>query len=146
MTRIEIRPPPIWGLLCGILAVPDPLAKRVWLALATCAWSEVQDWRRRLLVSEHVGDPAQLARDLFAPAEIVRVLELLHQARRQVVAQAQLQRATGKAVMTLIAVMDDPEAPHAAKVTAARTILEQAIRAIELDDLEARIQALEQAR
>jgi molybdenum-dependent DNA-binding transcriptional regulator ModE len=69
------------------------------------------------------------------------------QARRQVVAQAQaqLQRATGKAVATLVAVMEDAETPAAAKVTAARTILEQAIRAIELDDLEARIQALEQA-
>lgn len=70
------------------------------------------------------------------------------QARRQVVAQAQaqLQRATGKAVATLLAVMDDPLAPPAAKVTAARTVLEQAIRAIELDDLEARIHALEQAQ
>jgi len=69
-------------------------------------------------------------------------------ARREVVhqAQAQIQKATGRAVATLIAVMDDPLAPPGAKVTAARVILEQAIRAIELDELEARITALEQAQ
>ena len=79
--------------------------------------------------------------------EDVDFQDAYRQARRQVVAQAQaqLQRATGRAVAALVAVMDDPLAPPAAKVTAARTILEQAIRAIELDDLEARIQALEQA-
>jgi hypothetical protein len=66
-------------------------------------------------------------------------------ARREVVhqAQAQIQKATGRAVATLIAVMDDPLAPPGAKVTAARVILEQAVRAIELDDLESRIIALE---
>lgn len=69
-------------------------------------------------------------------------------ARREVVhqAQAQIQKATGKAVATLLAVMDDPLAPPGAKVTAARVILEQAVRAIELDDLEARIAALEQVQ
>ena len=69
-------------------------------------------------------------------------------ARREVVhqAQAQIQKATGKAVATLLAVMDDPLAPPGAKVTAARVILEQAVRAIELDDLEARITALEQVQ
>lgn len=69
-------------------------------------------------------------------------------ARREVVhqAQAQIQKATGRAVATLIAVMDDPLAPPGAKVTAARVILEQAIRAIEIDDLESRIIALEAAQ
>jgi tRNA A37 N6-isopentenylltransferase MiaA len=47
-------------------------------------------------------------------------------ARREVVhqAQAQIQKATGRAVATLINVMDDPLAPPGAKVTAARVILE----------------------
>jgi hypothetical protein len=69
-------------------------------------------------------------------------------ARREVVhqAQAQIQKATGRAVATLLAVMDDPLTPPGAKVTAARVILEHAIKAIELNDLEARIVALEQAQ
>lgn len=66
-------------------------------------------------------------------------------ARRKVVeqAQAQIQKATGRAVATLLAVMDDELAPPGAKVSAARTILEHAIRAVEIDDLTARIEALE---
>lgn len=69
-------------------------------------------------------------------------------ARRVVVsqAQAQIQKATGRAVATLLAVMDDELAPPGAKVSAARTILEHAIRAVEIDDLTARIEALEQAQ
>ena len=65
--------------------------------------------------------------------------------RRAVVTQAiaQVQRATGEAVETLRAVMQDPEAPASAKVSAARTILETAVKAVELEDLEARIAALE---
>ena len=67
------------------------------------------------------------------------------EARRQVVQQAitQVQQATGTAVQTLLAVMQDPEAPASAKVSAARTILETAVKAVELEDLEARIADLE---
>ena len=65
--------------------------------------------------------------------------------RRAVVTQAiaQVQRATGEAVETLRAVMQDPEAPASAKVSAARTILETAVKAVELEDLEERIAYLE---
>ena len=66
-------------------------------------------------------------------------------ARRQVVQHAitRLQQATGKAVETLCMVMRDAEAPASARVSAARAILETAIKAVELEDLEARIIALE---
>src|SRR5262245_58621371 len=69
-------------------------------------------------------------------------------ARREVVkqAQAQLQRATGQAVATLLAVMDDPLAMPSAKVSAAKTVLDFALRAVEIDDLEARVVALEAAQ
>ena len=40
-------------------------------------------------------------------------------------------------------VMRDAEAPASARVSAARAILETAIKAVELEDLEARIIALE---
>ena len=67
------------------------------------------------------------------------------EARRQVVQQAitQVQQATSTAVQTLLAVMQDAEAPASAKVSAARTILETAVKAVELEDLEARLAALE---
>jgi len=70
------------------------------------------------------------------------------EARRQVVQQAivQVQHATGTAVQTLLAVMQDPEATASAKVSAARTILDTAVKAVELEDLEARIAALEAAQ
>jgi DNA-binding transcriptional MerR regulator len=70
------------------------------------------------------------------------------EARRAVVQHAitQVQRATGEAVETLRSVMQDAEAPASAKVSAAKTILETAVKAVELEDLEARIVALEAAQ
>jgi len=67
------------------------------------------------------------------------------EARRAVVTQAiaQVQRATGEAVETLRSVMQDKDAPASAKVSAAKAILDTAIKAVELEDLEARIAALE---
>jgi hypothetical protein len=66
-------------------------------------------------------------------------------ARRAVVQQAivQLQGACGEAVETLRTVMRDPEAPASARVSAARTVLETAVKAVELEDLEQRLAALE---
>ena len=66
-------------------------------------------------------------------------------ARRVVVqhAIAQVQRATGEAVETLRSVMQDAEAPASARVSAAKAILETALKGIEIDDLEVRIVALE---
>ena len=67
------------------------------------------------------------------------------EARRAVVQQAitQVQRATGEAVETLRNVMQDADAPASARVSAAKAILETAVKAVELEDLEARIAALE---
>lgn len=66
-------------------------------------------------------------------------------ARRQCVQQAivQVQQATGEAVKTLRAVMQDADAPASAKVSAAKAILETAVKAVELEDLEARLAVLE---
>ena len=67
------------------------------------------------------------------------------EARRAVVqhAIAQVQRATEEAVKTLRSVMQDAEAPASARVSAAKAIFETAVKAVELEDLEARIAALE---
>ena len=68
------------------------------------------------------------------------------EARRQVVQHAigQVQQATGEAVETLRSVMQDPEAPASARVSAAKAVLDTAVKAVELENLEARITALEQ--
>src|SRR5262245_13125075 len=67
------------------------------------------------------------------------------EARRAVVQHAivQVQQATGEAVETLRQVMQAADAPASAKVSAAKTILETAIKAVELEDLETRIVTLE---
>lgn len=66
-------------------------------------------------------------------------------ARREVVshAVAQIQGACGEAVQTLRAVATDGSAQPGARVSAAKAILDTAIKAVELDDLAARIDALE---
>jgi len=66
-------------------------------------------------------------------------------AKREVVQQAisQLQRSAGKAVKVLIEIAEDKECPSSARVSAARTILETSLKAVELEDLEKRIEELE---
>jgi phage terminase small subunit len=66
-------------------------------------------------------------------------------ARRHAVqhAVALTQKATSTAVETLEAIMQDPEAPASARVSAAKAVLETAIKGVELEDLDARITALE---
>ena len=66
-------------------------------------------------------------------------------ARREAVSQAMahLQRVSGEAVETLRSIMQDDQKPSSARVTAARVILEIAVKAVELEDLEVRIAALE---
>lgn len=69
------------------------------------------------------------------------------EARRQVVQQAivQVQQATGTAVQTLVDVMKQGDAPASAKVSAAKVVLETAVKGVELDDFEVRLAALEAA-
>jgi len=67
------------------------------------------------------------------------------EARRDVVQHAisRLQRACDLAVDTLESVAGDGNAPPAARVSAARTILDLSLKAVELEDLAARVGALE---
>ncbi len=71
-------------------------------------------------------------------------------ARRACVSQAiaRLQQASGKAVDALLDIIDGEytPAPPAVRVTAARAILDTAIKAVELEDFDARLTALEQQR
>lgn len=66
------------------------------------------------------------------------------EARRQVVEQAVsgLQQAASKAVTALVAIAEDGTAPPAARVSAARAILDQTFRGLETLDLADEIAAL----
>lgn len=71
--------------------------------------------------------------------------ESYKQARREAVgaAIATLQRAAGDAVLALQIIIRDKEAPASSRVSAARAIIEFAIRGVELEDVLARLEALE---
>jgi hypothetical protein len=68
-------------------------------------------------------------------------------ARRTAFAQAtaRLQQATGAAVSTLLKIMVDTNAPPSTRVRAADSVLDHAKQAIEIEDVEVRVAALEQA-
>lgn len=74
-----------------------------------------------------------------------RFQEAYRQARSQVVkhAVAQLQVGLSVATQALIAVAGDSDAPHAARVSAARSMFEFSLRAVELEDIEERLRRLE---
>ena len=67
--------------------------------------------------------------------------------RREAFSQsvARLQHASGAAVSTLLKVMVDNTAPPASRVRAADCVLDHATKAIELEDIEARVDEMEQA-
>ena len=71
----------------------------------------------------------------------------LRQARRDAYSQSigRLQQATSAAVSTLLKTMVDPGTPASTKVRAADSVLSHAAKAIELEDIEARVSELERA-
>jgi hypothetical protein len=68
-------------------------------------------------------------------------------ARRKAFGQAtaRLQHGSSAAATTLLKVMLDPSRPASTKVRAAECVLTHAAKAIEIEDVEARVEALEQA-
>jgi len=66
-------------------------------------------------------------------------------AKREIVNHAvgQLQKATGTAVKTLGSILEDASAAPSARVSAAKVVLEMAVKAVEIEDLEDRISNLE---
>ena len=69
-------------------------------------------------------------------------------ARRQAYGQtsARLQHGSAAVASTLLKVMVDPATPPATRVRAAESILSHAAKAIEIEDLEARVAVLEEAQ
>jgi len=70
------------------------------------------------------------------------------EARRAAFGQsiARLQQATSAAVSTLLKIMEDSEAPASTRVRAADSVLGHASKAIEIEDIEARVSELERAQ
>jgi hypothetical protein len=68
-------------------------------------------------------------------------------ARRKAFGQAtaRLQHGSSAAATTLLKVMLDPSTPASTKVRAAECVLTHAAKAIEIEDVEARVEALEEA-
>lgn len=58
---------------------------------------------------------------------------------------ARLQQASGAAVSTLLKVMVDPNSPASTRVRAADSVLNHSAKAIEIEDIEARVAELERA-
>ncbi len=72
--------------------------------------------------------------------------EAYRRARRDAVGQAvaRLQQTSTHAVTVLLSIMASKDAPASSRVAAARTILDTSIKAVELEDVIARLDALEQ--
>jgi hypothetical protein len=68
-------------------------------------------------------------------------------ARRQVYFQsvARLQQGTSLAAATLLKVMLDPNSPASVRVRAAECVMDQSSKGMEIEDVEARVAALEAA-
>ena len=89
----------------------------------------------------------------IAPRTLLRWLKVpefkaaYRAARREAVGQAiaRVQQATGAAASTFIKLMVDANSPHAVRLRAAECIFSNSIKAIELEDIEARVAELERA-
>jgi hypothetical protein len=73
--------------------------------------------------------------------------EAYRKARREAFSQsvARLQHASNAVVGTLLRVMTDREAPAASRVRAADVVLQTALRGMEMEDIEARLDRLERS-
>jgi len=69
------------------------------------------------------------------------------EARRDAFAQsvARLQFASSAAVSTLLKVMVDPNSPASSRVRAADSVLDHTLKAIEIEDIEVRVSAIERS-
>jgi transposase-like protein len=58
---------------------------------------------------------------------------------------SRLQQASTAAVTTLLKIMVDPTAPHSTRLRAADSVLDHSAKAIEIEDIEARVTELERS-
>lgn len=68
-------------------------------------------------------------------------LEMKHKAVGQAIAL--MQKSTTKAVETLISVLDDEDTPATVRVAAARIFIDRALKSVELENIQTRLDELE---
>ena len=102
-----------------------------------------------LLTQRNIEDAARAAgvnvKTLLRWLKLPEFASAYRQARRDTFSQsiARLQQASTAAATTLLKVMLDQSAPAACRVRAADTVLSHAMRALEIEDIEARVAELE---
>src|SRR5579864_7374698 len=104
-----------------------------------------------LLTQRNVEEAARAAgigaRTLLRWLKLSEFQTAYRQARREAFGQAiaRLQQGTSPAATTLLKTMIDPSTPASVRVRAADSVFNHAAKAIEIEDIEARVAALEQA-
>jgi hypothetical protein len=102
-----------------------------------------------LLTQRTVDEAARAAgigtRTLLRWLQVPEFQKAYREARRGAVGQAiaRLQQATSAAATTLLKTMIDPATPASVKVRAAEAIFQHAVKAIEIEDIGARVEELE---
>jgi hypothetical protein len=93
--------------------------------------------------SKHLGITSRTLRTWLHEDAALR--HAYYEAKRAIMAHAlsRMQRITAKAVTTLERVMDNPRAPSASRVAAAKTVIDIALKAVTLEDLEQRLSRIE---
>ena len=104
-----------------------------------------------LLTQRNIEDAAKTAgigtQTLLRWLKMPEFDKAYREARRATFRQstARLQQATSAAVSTLLKIMVDTNTPPSVRVRAADSVLDHAKQAIEIEDVEVRVAALEQA-
>ena len=103
-----------------------------------------------LLANPSIPDAAEKvgigARTLWRWLKLPEFKKAYSEARREVVRHAvvNVQAAMSEAVKTLRTIMNDDNAPASARVSAARVMIDTGLKALEIEDLEGRLSALEE--
>jgi hypothetical protein len=104
-----------------------------------------------LLIQRNVEEAAKSIdispKTLLTWMKIPEFEKAYREARRAAFSQsvARLQQASSAAVSTLLKVMVDPNSPASCRVRAADSVLNHSAKAIEIEDIEARVRDLEMA-
>ena len=104
-----------------------------------------------LLTQRNIEEAARTAgistRTLMRWLQLPEFKKAYREARRDAFGQAvaRLQQGTSAAATTFLKTMIDPGTPPSVRLRAAEAIFTQAAKAIEIEDIEARVAALEQA-
>jgi len=114
------------------------LLRKNWNPAASANWRNVEEAAR----AAGIG-----VRTLLRWLKLPEFQSAYRQARRDVYGQAiaRLQQGTSPAATTLLKIMIDPSVPASVRVRAADSVLNHATKAIEIEDIEARVAALEAA-